>query len=285
MFEIAIEKSVYENIVLKDTKSGVTAVITPEKGGMLTSLKKDGKEYIFIDEESYNKPGRGHCAVPVLFPTVGRCKDENLTFNGVSYHMGIHGLVHSYKWDIIEQSTTDSASLTITVKSNEETKKSYPFDFEVRLTFKLKDTSITIDQEYINSGNDIMPFNFGFHPYFCISHLDNLTFDINAKNVYDALTDTTAEFTGEINHDLICGIGAIYTHTKDKTSIADSFDNRNITVKYDTNFKYVVIWTNQKNKFICIEPWSSVPNALNTGIDVNTLQPKQSLKAQYTIEI
>lgn len=284
MFTVEIKKSLFEDVILKDSESGVIAVVTPERGGMLTSIIKNGREYIYINKDNYNSDIRPSCAVPVLFPTVGRTKDEIITFNKKQYPMGIHGVVSNRKWNILNQNTENGASVTISVKSNEDSKKSYPFDFEVRLTFTLKGECITVDQEYINCANDTMPFTFGFHPYFCISNLDNLDFDINAENVYDAGNDVSMPFTGKLDKDLICGIGSIFTSTKKQTSFKDNVDNIGITVKYDSNFKYVVIWTNKKDKFVCIEPWSSIPNALNTDIDVSKIEAHESLKSQYSIE-
>lgn len=285
MFIVEIEKNLFEDVILKDTDSGVTAVITPEKGGMITSLIKNNRDYIYLDKEVYATESRGSSAVPVLFPTVGRTKDEVLIIDGQKYPMGIHGLVHSYKWDILSHSTDNGASVTIAVKSNEQSRKSYPFDFEVRLTFTLKSDCVTIDQEYINCSDKVMPFNFGFHPYFSISHAENLKFVMTAKDELNVDNDTSKPFTGEIDLPLAYKIGAIYTETNGKIFFEDTVDNIGVTVKYDNNFKYVVIWTNTKDKFICIEPWSSIPNALNTGIDVSKLNPHETLKAQYSIEI
>lgn len=287
MYIVEKDKDFYENIVLKDTESDITVKITPEKGGMITSIVKNGREYIYIDDKTYGNPGRGHCAVPVLFPALARTKDEAVTFDGQKYKMEKHGLVHSCKWDIIETDTSNSASATISVKSNEETKKSYPFEFEVRLKFSVKGNSVTIAQEYINCSDKLMPFTFGFHPYFTVSSLDNLEFDLNAKQVLD-VTDNKEiykPFNGDIDVDLVTGIGAIYTDTKNYTSFTDKKDNISVTVRYDENFKYVVLWSNMPDKFICVEPWSSIPNALNTGVDVTKLEPHTSLKAVYSIDI
>lgn len=287
MFTIEKRNEVYEDIILKDSDSGVSVAITPEKGGMLTSIIKNNREYIYINKDNYYEPGRGHCAVPVLFPTIARTKDEALTFNGKQYKMGIHGLVHSYKWDIVETNTKDEASVTIAFKSNEQTKQSYPFDFEVRLKFVLKGNCIITEQEYINCSNETMPFTFGFHPYFCVSDVDNLEFDIKATDVIDVTDgkEIITPFDGNINFDLVYHIGAIHKITNNETSFKDSVDKIGVKVKYDENFKYVTIWTNNKSEFVCIEPWSSIPNALNTNTDVSRLEANKSLKAWYSIEI
>lgn len=288
MFNVEIKRgNLYEDVILKDTESGVTAVVTPEKGGMLTSIVKDNREYIYKDEKIYSGQATGRCANPVLFPTVGRTKDEILTFDGKQYKMGIHGIVKESKWQILSYDNSKSASVTIYIKSDENTKNSYPFDFEVRLTYSLVGSCVSIYQEYINCSDKVMPFSFGFHPYFCVSDVENLKFDIEAQNLLDVSSGdgVLKDFTKQIDYELIYGIGAIYTGVKDRVSFADTVDNTGVILKFDSNFKYIVVWSNKRDKFICVEPWSSIPNSLNTGVDVCRLNPNEALKAQYSIEI
>lgn len=285
MFKVEKQQNLYEDIILKDTESGVIATVTPQKGGMLTSLVKDNREYIYVDKKTYNVEGHGGCAVPVLFPTVGRTKNEILTFDNKQYQMGIHGLVRDYKWKVISTNVDGGASVTIAVKSDEESKKHYPFDYEMRLTYILNGNNITTKQEYLNCGDKTMPFSFGFHPYFCISHCENLDFDLSADRVINATTSESTEFSGNIDFDAVYALGAIYKVTKNQVAFKDKKDNIKVKIKYDNNFKYVVIWSNLKDKFVCVEPWSSIPNSLNTKIDVTNLEAHKSLEAQYTIEI
>ncbi len=156
----------YTAYVLADTDAGTAAVVVPEKGGMVTSITKNGDEYSWLREPNFSLPERPRCAVPVLFPMCGRANEGGNTFGGVKYPMDIHGLVHSMPWEVVETGTDGAASVTVRVISNEETKKSYPFDFCVTIRYALRGSELRFEQKYANTGDMDMPFAFGFDGHF-----------------------------------------------------------------------------------------------------------------------
>ncbi|HIZ64313.1 MAG TPA: hypothetical protein H9809_00135, partial [Candidatus Blautia pullicola] len=50
-------------------------------------------------------------------------------------------------------------------------------------------------------------------------------------------------------------------------------------------FKYLLVWYVKAEKFICIEPWSAGPNAMNTKEDLLWLEPEESLKTWVEIKL
>ena len=49
-----------------------------------------------------------------------------------------------------------------------ETKKNYPFDFQLDITYRLTGQTITTEWEVTNLGDEEMPFQIGGHPAFYI---------------------------------------------------------------------------------------------------------------------
>lgn len=283
MYTVEKKTSIFEQFVLKDTDANTVAVVTPSRGGMLTGLSKNGFEYIFIND-NFTSNERPRCAMPVLFPCCGRTRDELYNINGKDYPMGIHGIVHQCQWVKISESTENGASVTIQLKANEITKKSYPFDFEIIYTYSLKGSVLTVYQEYTNNGEEVMPFSFGFHPYFCVSDVHNVKFDLNADNIIPAQTGKIEKFTGDVNFPFGTTDSVILTDARDYAAFTDTEGNRTVKVTFDKNFPYVVLWSGEQDKYLCVEPWNGLPYSLNTG-ENNKLQPKETIKAQMAIEI
>ena len=123
-----------------------------------------------------------------MLPGVRPHPDEGNEFEGGRYPMVVHGILHTTPWEYAGQSTQDGAAVTVTVTDNEESRKSYPYGFRVTVTYTLKGSVLRFDQKYENTGDKAMPFSFGFHPYFSISAVDNLVWDLTAESVRDAAT-------------------------------------------------------------------------------------------------
>ena len=126
---------------------------------------------------------------PVLFPVCGTPRDKKIISKGKEYQMGSHGFARHCEFNLME-CTEDLAVFSLI--SNDETKKQYPFDFELIITYKLLGNSIDVSYEIINDGNDEMYFSIGSHEgYNCLEGLSEYEID----HVF--LTD----YHGEVNPD------------------------------------------------------------------------------------
>lgn len=283
MFLVERNISLYEQFILKDTEAGTSAVVTPERGGMLTGLSKDGKEYIYINEENFNSAERPRCAMPVLFPACGKTENDTYQVSGKPYEMPGHGIAHISKWQKIGESTDGSAAVTIMLKPDAFIKERYPFDFEIRYTYSLKGSLLSVKQEYINHGDMVMPFSIGFHPYFRISDIHNLSFDINAANIIPPQTRKLEPYRGDVHFPYGTNDSVILTNAQGYAGFTDKADGRNIKVKYDSNFSNIVLWSMKQDAFICVEPWTALTNSLNNG-SAYKLEPGDRFKAEIAIE-
>ncbi|MEG1176897.1 MAG: aldose epimerase [Ruthenibacterium sp.] len=275
----------YTAYVLADTSAGTTATIVPEKGGMLTSFTKDGQEYIWLREPNFSLPERPRCAVPVLFPACGRSPEAGNLFGGKSYPMDIHGVVHSKPWQFVGADTSDSACVTVRIESDDETRASYPFDFSVTLTYVLDGTALTVLQSYANRGSADLPFNFGFHPYFVISDVRNLTFSVNADTLADPAAGTqqpapaAVDFPYDENETI-----RYYQGVHSPMAFTDSALERTVAVYFDEHFKNGVLWSQCPLGFVCVEPWNGFPGSL-AAPQHETLAPGECMDAELSIVV
>lgn len=272
----------YTAYALADTEAGTAAVVVPEKGGMVTSITKNGDEYSWLREPNFSLPERPRCAVPVLFPMCGRANEGGNTFGGVKYPMDIHGLVHSMPWEVVETGTDGAASVTVRVTSNAETKKSYPFDFCVTIRYALCGSELRFEQEYANTGDADMPFAFGFHPYFRISDVRKLVWDIRAEKTSNPETGADEPFTGvDFPYD-DDQTTRYYKGVQSPMKFTDTETGHAVTVAFDGHFTNAVLWSQCQLGFVCMEPWNGFPASLDTP-DHETLAPGAALKAVMRI--
>ena len=109
------------------------AITISSRGAELISVVgKDGFEYIWQNETG--EFWGGHA--PLLFPHCGRILNSEYTYGGKKYEMGIHGFARKSEFELISQ---DDDLLKFSLKSSEETKKIYPFNFELIAEYKLKE--------------------------------------------------------------------------------------------------------------------------------------------------
>ena len=131
-----------------------------ERAAEITSfiLKENGWEAMWQGNPEF-WAGRN----PILFPIVGSTFDKIIHLDGAEYKMGNHGLLRAAMFTL--ESSTEN-SMTFSYSSNEETKKQYPFDFKVSVTYTLEGAGVVVHYDIENTGEGLMPFSFGLHPAF-----------------------------------------------------------------------------------------------------------------------
>lgn len=273
-------------------------------GAELISLKskKTQLEYIWQGDPAYW--GRH---APVLFPIVGRLKDDKYSYNGQTYSMAQHGFARDSLFEVIKQGTN---YVTLVLKSSKETKKNYPFDFKLILCYELIEERVIVNYQVENTGTQHMYFSIGGHPAFNTPLEKNLTFEdyylsftplksriqIPLKGPY---LDMEHKTLGQTNTSLdlrrkMFENDALIFETKgiNAFTIASDESPHSITLSY-TDMPYVGIWSpySKEAPFVCIEPWCGVADTLQSNgqlidkVGINKLKEKELFKTHYTIEI
>ena len=100
---------------------------------------------------------------PVLFPNVGKTYKNRVLINGTQYPTSQHGFARDNVFTCIE-AANEKASFML--RSSEETKEVYPFDFELHINYKLNKKELTVEWQVKNCGDETMYFTIGGHPGF-----------------------------------------------------------------------------------------------------------------------
>lgn len=129
-------------------------------GAELKSLvkKETGAEYMWCADPEYW--GR---TSPVLFPFVGNVSGKQYRTKGKIYDMGQHGFARDMEFTL--ESQTDN-EIWFVLRSNEETLAKYPYEFVLKLGYRLDGAKVEVLWHVENPSEEELPFAIGGHPAF-----------------------------------------------------------------------------------------------------------------------
>ena len=250
------------------TNQQLTATINP-KGAELNSLKDTtGTEYIW---EGNSKYWGKHS--PVLFPIVGTLKNNSYLYKGQVYALSRHGFARDNNFTVKHQT---EVSVTLSLLSNDDTRRVYPFDFELELVYTLKDTTLHLDYIVTNKSNEPLPFSIGAHPAFALPgnfESYSLQFEkdeplVSTQLANDLLSDKNDTVTAQngnvpLSYKLFENDALIFKSLQSKAITIKQGDKNLLKVSYP-NFPHLGIWTKEDAPFICIEPWQGYSDSPET---------------------
>ncbi|GLX67397.1 aldose epimerase [Paenibacillus glycanilyticus] len=271
---------IYE-LIEESTSSRI--LVCPERGGIVIGCQLNGLEVFYLDKATFEHPTaniRG--GNPILFPICGQLENKTYIWDGKSYEMANHGVARTSAWEVVSTNTDGEASITIVLRSNEQTKESYPFDFEVTFTYALVNGELHIRQQYRNlTDTASMPFYAGFHPYFNADS-KNLAYETDATTYLDYNDMVEKPYTGELDLDGMVESVTLLGAKKREIAFPVSGGAR-VRMTYDDIFKYVQVWSVQDKPFVCVEPWMAMTGELNRQEELVMVEAGSTLSANLTI--
>lgn len=266
-----------------------------EMGAELNSLKskKTGIEYIWCGDESI-----WYGQSPILFPIIGRLLDDKYTLNGKEYTMAKHGIVRKKPFRI-EESPEDS--LTFVQTEDAESLKSYPYEFELKVTFKLTEQGLKVSHTVTNNSKELMYYSFGAHPAFNCEIGDYIEFSDDNKLLTERIDHDSilidkkfpVDMDGNkivITEKLFEDDALILSDYKSK-SVSIKSNNHNRVIKFDFDSPLLGIWAKPGAPYVCIEPWWGVNDNYDKKSDfsqkrgIMVLNPNESKTFSWEIKI
>lgn len=136
---------------------GVTATVLAH-GAELCSLKTAaGLELVWQAGPQWKRHA------PLLFPIVGRLKDDTLFHRGQGYPMSQHGFARDSLFTWVAR---DRASCRLELADSPQTRARYPFAFRLAVAYELSGTELAVSFEVANPGTETLPASLGGHPAF-----------------------------------------------------------------------------------------------------------------------
>ena len=275
-----------------------------EHGAELQSIKRnmDGLEYLWQgDPEHWGKRS------PVLFPIIGSLKEDTFFYEGDAFKLPRHGLARTRKFELVE--STDN-QLIYELKADIESADIYPFEFSLKMIYKLAAKSLNITYVITNlSSTSDCWFSIGAHPAFNCPLLPNskrsdydLVFDRSQTLDTELLDDVglrsgkkrriiTEEKTIPITDTLFDDDALIFSNMKSK-SLSLVKDGTSLLQVEFQDFDYLGIWSaSREAPFVCIEPWLGVADHIDHNQDfkqkegIIKLAPGSEKRYSFTISI
>ena len=258
-------------------------VTVTTQGAQLKSVtrKCDGVEHMWQAD-----PAVWGYHAPILFPYAGKLQDGKLLAKGKVYDGSRqHGFARNMEHSPV---LCSGKTVMLELTETEETLALWPYRFRLVSTFTLEGDTVRHTLTVENHDEEAMPFGIGYHPAFA------LPFD--EKHTY---ADYELRFEGLESPVCLsqsaCGLIQAETYRLGNNIRAIDVDERLFDndshcmtglssgtlglYEKDTgrgvvcairDFPNVLIWSKPgEPKFVCIEPWNSLPSPENGGIDWN----------------
>ncbi len=244
---------------------------------------------------------------PILFPVLCGLKDNTYLLDGVPYHMNKHGFARDCVFEVVEHTDT-KASFRLT--DNEETRRMYPFSFTLTVTYTLEENRLIKCHRVENRSEQVMYYELGVHDGFRAPLEEGETmgqYAIRLPGLEDAIEPyglNEQSLVTPKNGAISLENGRIAldptTYHLDtvildqppqaRAVLVDGQDRPRVTADF-ADFPYLGIWTQAKpfdTNYVCIEPWSTLPDATFVGRElkdkagIRSLQPGTWEELSYT---
>jgi galactose mutarotase-like enzyme len=263
-------------VALEDAAAGSRALIAPSRGGMATHLFAHGREWLYLDEATFLDPSKNvRGGSPVLFPSPGKLAGDAWSRAGKSGRMGQHGFARNRAWREAARESATAASVTLELTDDAESLAVYPWPFRAQLRYALAGSVLRIDIKIENRGDSAMPFGFGFHPYFAVPQAEKAQARIptRATRAWDNVQKREVSLE---RIDLASGEVDLHLHGHGGSEAQLQTPRGTVTLRGSPEFSRWVVWTLPGRDFVCLEPWTSPGDALNTGEGLLELSPGAS---------
>ncbi len=180
-----------------------------------------------------------------------------------------HGFARDMEFEVRHHSTE---TLELVLLSNDQTKLSFPFDFELLVKYELKGAVLSTYLMVKNRGNEKMYFSIGGHPAF--NTIENCYIEFSSEEKDDkVLINADGYRNGNIVKNYINGKilpltkdifkddALIFLNLKSKQISIKSRSNTQSLIFSHTGFPHFGIWAPVGAPFVCLEPWHGVCDA------------------------
>lgn len=265
---------------------------TISKGAELISAKLNGFEKMHDGESFWNRHA------PVLFPIVGKLKDGKTIIENKEFNMGQHGFARDMEFEQLGEHS-------YVLKSNEETLKRYPYNFELYISYEVNKNEITTKYKIINKDSKTMFFGLGGHPAYSCDYssgkyrleFEKVEEDLEIYQLNAGLVKLTPEKKEKyfkenrifLDKNTFENDALILKNLKSRTVYLKA-ETRTVLAFHFDKFPYLGIWSKPEAPFICIEPWFNTADKVNSnGIfnqkeDIIQIKPEEIFEAEYSVE-
>ena len=247
------------------------------QGAELQSLvqRQTGIEYLWqADPQFWGRHA------PLLFPIVGRLKDNRYCVDGIWYELPQHGFARDMIFECVAH-REDCVHLRLS--ATEATRALYPFSFVLDVIYTVHQDKLHIEYRVMNDGETPLLFHIGGHPGFSTALQADDRFEdyqIMVATVADSLTrhhlrgpfvvPEQAECVAptqrfDLNRGLFVNDALIFEPDGQTThlSLQSCKHHHRVAVSFQ-GWRFVGLWSPYPADapFVCIEPWAGIADTI-----------------------
>ena len=238
---------------------------------------------------------------PVLFPTIGNLRYPKVIIDDKEYPLHKHGFGRDLDFEKVGEHS-------YLLKSNEETHKVYPYDFEFYIWYEIDNNKLTFNYKIINKSGKTMLFGLGGHPAFKCDYsngkcyvefeededeMEVIPLDLESlllKNEsYKGDTIMTGKRVIKFDKDTFKIDTLILTKIKSKSITLKEGEKKLVKLNFE-EFKYLGIWSPIGAPFVCLEPWYTTADYVNSTNqfkdkkDIISLEAGKEFRTSFSAE-
>lgn len=217
---------------------------------------------------------------PLLFPIVGSLKANTYYYKDKAYTLPRHGFGREMVFGVEEQT---SGSITFLLRSGEQTRTNFPFDFELRVIYRLMAAGFSTTYQVANPAQEPLYFSVGGHPAFRVPLVPGTGYTDYYMEFDDALTaprwpiskDGLIETRPEpllrdartlpLAKELFARDAVVFKHPASSgIALRSARTERGLRMDF-SGFPFLGIWAAPNADFVCIEPWCGIADSVDSN--------------------
>ena len=242
--------------------------------------KRTGEELLWQGGEIWSGQS------PLLFPVVGRLREDTYCLGDETYKIAKHGFARKSAFEL--EFASDS-EMTFLLTDSPATRECFPFPFELRVKYSFTEGGFVMEYRVKNTGGETMYFSIGAHPGFRCAMGDRVVMDeietaaafrlnengLRAK-AQTPVFDNSREMV--VTPDVFAKDALIFDGLKSKGCTLERANGRKIHVDFG-DAPCLGLWAKPGAPYVCIEPWYGIDDMCDAGHDFTKKERICSLAA------